>query len=361
MTNTSPHPAHENLTVVLCTYNGARFIAEQLRSIMTQTLLPAVVVVADDSSSDDTLDRVLAVWRGQDDRFVPRLEILPARPDRLGPARNFDRALGAVRTEFVALSDQDDLWEPDRLQIGVTRLEAADAPLLVASNTMLVDEQGHDLGDDSFSRFGLSVKERAQVLAGDPLPTLVRRNFLQGMTFTCRTDLARLAGPTPHPFMHDYWLALTAASLERMVVIDEPLVRYRLHGANVVGTGDRRVLHRLAKRAHWAVTHDRCGVPRRLTEWNAVATGLLGRDDLPEEQQQLLSRKLVFERARFRGARHRIVQWRTVAGLVRSGDYGRFDRDGTRGAVDDLLWRRGGSDSERSRTSSAPAREANAP
>lgn len=329
-----------DLTVALCTFNGARFIEDQLRSILLQTLLPAEIIVSDDGSTDGTLQRIQAVFADRPHGAHPvRLVVLPARAAPLGPARNFEHALSRASTDLVALSDQDDVWEPDRLARGVAVLREHADVWLVASNTSLIDGAGAPLPGSSFSIFGLEDDELQGLREHDVLPALVRRNFVQGMTFVLRRELLDLAGAAPAPFLHDYWLAICAAAAGRMRILETPLVRYRLHGNNVVGGGERSAVLRTLKRVHWFVTRPRSGTPRRLMEWNAVQRRLEGAE-LPPRETRLLARKVAFERERFRGTRSLGLHLGTVLRLRRSGAYEELDRDGNRAVLDDLLWRR---------------------
>lgn len=99
-----------DVTVVMCTYNGERYVEEQLRTILAQTLPPAEVVVSDDGSTDKALHIVESVAQTCD---------IPVRvhrnADRLGYAENFLQACGHVRTRYIAFSDQDDEWAPTKL------------------------------------------------------------------------------------------------------------------------------------------------------------------------------------------------------------------------------------------------------
>jgi len=329
-----------DLTVAVCTFNGARFIEDQLRSILNQTLLPCEILVSDDGSTDGTLDRINAVFADRPHHAQPiRLVVLPARGAPLGPARNFEYALNRATTELIALSDQDDIWEPDRLARGTALLREHAETWLVASNTTLIDSTGAPLPGSSFSIFGVRDDELQGLRSQDVLPALVRRNFVQGMTFILRRDLLDFAGAAPPPFLHDYWLAICAAAVGRMRILEAPLVRYRLHGGNVVGGGERSAVLRTLKRAHWFITHPRSGTPRRLMEWNAVERRL-GGAELPSREAELLARKVAFERERFRGTRSLSAHLEAVRRLRRSGAYEELDRDGNRAVLEDLLWRR---------------------
>ena len=324
--------------MALCTYNGAQYVARQIDSVLHQTVLPVRIVLADDGSSDGTVEAARAAFdqRPAEARRVT-LTVLPSAGASLGVTENFARAIAATTTEFVALSDQDDVWEPGRIAAGLRVLREHRSVLLVASNTSFIDGTDRPLPGDTFSAFGLSRQERTGVMSGDVLPVLVRRNFLQGMTFLLRRSLVELAGPAPPGLLHDYWLALHAAARNGIHVLPDRLVRYRQHGRNVVGTGERRRVVRWAKGLHWFLVRPRSGTPERLALWRELTPRLVS-DDVPAPRRALLQQKLAFEEQRFRSDRSLPAQLRCVAGLVRSGAYRRYDRAGAWAAFTDGTW-----------------------
>lgn len=329
----------DEITVVLCTYNGARYVEEQLASILNQSVLPVSVVISDDGSTDGTVDLIEQQFAARD-RGGPSLLMLPRSAERLGAARNFERAIASAHTPFVALSDQDDVWRRDRIERSLDVLRSQQDLWLVASNTSFIDGRGRAIPGDSFTRFGFVHADPEHLAPERLLSVLIRRNFVQGMTFTLRRDLITAASGGADHFLHDYWLAINAAARGRMALIDDDLVSYRLHGSNVVGVGERRAVRRLLKRVHWFVTKPRTGVARRLLEWNEVADRLLKADGIPPALFRVVEQKIRFERSRSRGSRTFLQQVAEVVRLARRGDYARFDRDGLRAAIDDLLWRR---------------------
>jgi glycosyltransferase involved in cell wall biosynthesis len=123
----------------MCTYNGAAFVREQLESILAQTVLPAQIVVSDDGSSDATLDevrRVLTPARIRDTGIT--VDIL-TRKKPLGVTGNFEAAMAACTGEFIALSDQDDVWRSNRLEVLLAAFDEPDVLLVRGSSTKPVD------------------------------------------------------------------------------------------------------------------------------------------------------------------------------------------------------------------------------
>ena len=234
-----------SVSVALCTHNGARYIEEQLRSILEQSVLPVEVVVSDDASSDDTLKRVESVWeRYATDATTLRI-LHNEKP--LGVARNFEQAIGATTAELVALSDQDDSWHPHRIESASRRFQQHPELLLCFSDARLVDRDGLTLGVSLFEALEFSADERAQLVSGRGFDALMHRNLVTGATTMIRRSLLESAAPFPEPWVHDEWLAVIAAARGHIEQLDEELIDYRQHGANQIGVRKLGVRGKLAR------------------------------------------------------------------------------------------------------------------
>ena len=214
------------ISVALCTYNGARFLSKQIDSILGQTARPAEVVIRDDGSTDDTLSII--------ESYGDVLTLLPAG-ERLGVTHNFEQAISACRGRYVALSDQDDIWEPEKLE----RMRQAftdDAGLrLVGTNAMAIDARDRAMGFDLFSAIALTAAEKDTLSRGAGFDALIKRSLFTGATIMVRRDLLDVARPFPANWLHDEWLAIIAAATGDVLLLPEQLTRYRQHDTNVAG------------------------------------------------------------------------------------------------------------------------------
>lgn len=231
------------LSVVLCTCNGEKWLEPQLYSLLEQTRLPDELVIGDDASTDATFGIIQSFARKVD------FPVHIARHDpRLGVMDNFDVTLSRARGRYVALCDQDDIWLPRRIEAGLNAVMANEGdgstPVLTFSDLILVDENNKETGKSFMQTRGIDGSPI------DPLGTLLRHNLVTGCTITCNRALLDRAMPFPDRIvMHDWWLAIVAASIGRIVMLDEPGVRYRQHGQNQIGAqpllgweGMRRIL-----------------------------------------------------------------------------------------------------------------------
>jgi len=244
---TQPAAARANaptVSTVVCTYNGAAWLGEQLQTLLTQSRIPDEIVIGDDASTDETW-RVIETFAAQARARGIALK-LTRRNERLGYVGNFSRALSEVTGDIVFLCDQDDAWHPDKIATMVARFAADPALTFVHSDARLVDAAGRDTGHGLFEALELSAHERDSVRSGDAFIVYLRRNLATGAASAFRRSLLDVALPLPHDWIHDAWLATLAAAIGRIDIIDDALVDYRQHGGNQIGMAVRTPLQRIA-------------------------------------------------------------------------------------------------------------------
>ena len=219
------------VSVVVCTYNGEKYVTDQLKSILDQTRPPDEIIISDDGSTDSTL-QIAAEFTSSSSGPQSLVWRVETRRTPLGVSGNFTSALKKARGEFIALADQDDVWEPDRLEKGLAQFH--DGVILVHSDATLIDASGRPTGT-LMSALRLTSSERRNLLSGRALDALLRRNVVTGATTIIRSSLLEHALPIPEGWVHDEWLALVAAAERGVVFQEDPLVRYRQHGNNEIG------------------------------------------------------------------------------------------------------------------------------
>jgi hypothetical protein len=221
---TTDHTAQNTplISVALCTFNGERYLAQQLTSILEQTHRNLDIVIVDDCSSDGT-PQLLTKLAASDARIR-----LFRNERNLGFIRNFERALGECRGEFIALADQDDIWLPHKL---ATQLAEIDDNLLTYSRVELIDADGQPI----HRRF-----PRVNRLDGRCALSLLVDNCVTGHACLIHRDLLTETLPFPDGLLaHDHWLALVAAASGRMQAGQQVLSQYRMHSSNALLSGTR--------------------------------------------------------------------------------------------------------------------------
>ncbi|HJR16888.1 MAG TPA: glycosyltransferase family 2 protein [Gemmatimonadales bacterium] len=231
------------VTIVLSSYNGEKFIAEQIASIRQQTHPDWKLLVRDDGSSDHTRDIVQALIEVDD-----RIMLLRDHRGNLGPAASFGVLLEYALNHgagYVALADQDDVWSPTKiareLEVMLRQEDRSgeSEPILVHTDLTVVREDLRLIHQSFLAYQGL------RHLADSPLGTLLIQNFVTGCTTLINRPLLQLAVPLPSVIMHDWWLALCAAALGEICYLPEATVLYRQHRMNALGSpGQRKALWR---------------------------------------------------------------------------------------------------------------------
>lgn len=219
----------------MCTYNGARYLPEQLASMAAQTRPPDELVVCDDLSTDDTR-RIIEVFAKQSD-FSVRLYV---NEKNLGPIQNFAKAIGLCEGEIIALSDQDDVWCPSKLERMTKEFARALDVGMVFTNAGIVDEDLRPRGYTAWQCYGVEFEDDEQRLfdQGKALDVLLTRNVVTGATMAFRARYKDLILPIPHldkGALHDYWIALLIAAVANVAFIAEPLIEYRAHEGQHTG------------------------------------------------------------------------------------------------------------------------------
>jgi glycosyltransferase involved in cell wall biosynthesis len=315
----------KRISVAMATFDGERFLAEQLASLARQTVLPSELVVHDDGSSDGTLD-VVAGFAGESP-FPVRVE---RGERRLGFADAFLAAAGSCSGELIAFCDQDDVWLPEKLaRCG----EAfADPKVLVAiHSSRIVDDRLVPTGD-AYPRVRAS--HVAPPLTADPWLAV------RGMSMVVDARLVRLADPTRRPpshyladtpMHHDEWLYALGRGLGAVAFLAEPLALYRQHGANITGVpGGRAARVRETLTTGWTYYARRRDQARELQAlFDGLATSL---DDAELARRAAAASRSLDELARrldrrlgvYEPGLPRIRRVRRLAHLARAGDYRRL-------------------------------------
>lgn len=220
----------QRLSVAMCTYNGAQYLREQLDSIASQTRLPDELVVCDDRSHDDTIEIVKTF--ASKAPFPVRLTI---NEENLGSTKNFEKAIELCEGDIIALSDQDDVWHPEKLM----RIEAvfSTSPRIgaVFTDAEVVVEDLYPLGYRLWQSVRFSRIEQKRVTKGSAVKVLLKHNVVTGATMAFRAEFKELILPIPASWVHDGWIALIIAFLADLAIIHEPLIKYRQHSKNQIG------------------------------------------------------------------------------------------------------------------------------
>lgn len=216
------------VSICLCTYNGETYIAEQLDSIFSQSVLPDEVIAVDDHSTDST-PKILSSYQKQ----YPSILKIYLNKENLGYARNFPKAYSYCSKDIVFFADQDDIWAKDKIEVFLSCYHEDPSLEMVASNPMMFDGKDHDLGKYISSKNVSSFNKRK-----DQWKVLLRSPLIPGTAMSVKRDSMAKYLPIPDGFMHDEWFSLCASFSSSVIILDEPYTKYRQHEKQVFGGGN---------------------------------------------------------------------------------------------------------------------------
>lgn len=230
------------VSIAMCTYNGALFLKEQLESVLNQLTLPDELVICDDGSTDDTVE-IIETFKAHSTFLVQLYKNETGTP--LGSTRNFERAISLCSGDVILLSDQDDVWLPNKVSSLVEAIESgAD---IAFSNANLVDEQLKPLNRDLFDSLALSYYEKLLLKRGKLFEVLIRRNIVTGAGMAFSSKYLKLVLPISLHWVHDGWIALLIAHQGKFKIINEKLFLYRQHSNNQIGAKKISIVGKIKK------------------------------------------------------------------------------------------------------------------
>lgn len=216
-----------NISIALTSYNGARYIIEQLDSILNQTIKFKELIICDDCSTDSTKE-ILMAYRNRDSRIK-----LYFNDKNLGFKANFEKAIDLCSGELIALSDQDDIWLPDHLEKLYTCIGDK---MIVCGDAEIIDKDGNRTGTKlsqikNFYWEGKTYNSLFQFIA-------YYQNPFQGASMMIRREfLEKVLLPIPSKVKyHDVWFAICGTIYESLAFVNEPITLYRMHGNNASGS-----------------------------------------------------------------------------------------------------------------------------
>lgn len=221
------------VSIVMSTYNGEKYLKEQIDSILSSTYQDIDLYIHDDGSSDRTME----LLAGYSSRYPDRIHVC-RKEVNLGYTLNFLQGVCHTTADYVMLCDQDDVWKPDKIRNTLKRMRnmegqlGKEVPIAVFTDAEVVDQSLNTL-NASFFRSGKLDPRKTD------LPHILMENKLIGCTVMINAALRRVLKSRSLPAMaryHDWWIALIAAACGKIGYLPEQTLLYRQHGTNVVGS-----------------------------------------------------------------------------------------------------------------------------
>lgn len=265
--------------VLLATYNGSKYLEEQLVSLFLQTDQSFNIIAKDDGSKDETP----AILKKYADRYSKRFCVLEGAPS--GSAKNnFFYLLEHSTADYIMFCDQDDMWSREKVERTLGCLQDGEdeygkgTPLLVHTDLAVANGEMKVINS--------SLMRMQKLNPGyNSLNRLIAQNNVTGCTVAINKALRELLVPSEGALMHDWWMALTAAAFGQVLYYPGATVIYRQHGANQVGAKDVSSSEYVSEKLR-----DKAGIRASIKDTYAQAGAFLEayKDRLSEENKTLL-------------------------------------------------------------------------
>lgn len=200
------------VSIALCAYNGEAYLREQLDSIVNQSYPEIELIAVDDCSSDNTLSIL--------NDYAAKYSFIKVfvNPENLGYIRNFEKALQLCGGDFIALSDQDDIWDLKKIE---KQVKGIGNHLLIYHDSEFVDQNGQSLHR--------KMSDIMNLYRGDQPEAFLFFNCISGHSVLMKRELRDELLPFPNAYFHDWWMGYVATNLGSIDFISESLVKYRQH------------------------------------------------------------------------------------------------------------------------------------
>ncbi|MCB0508744.1 MAG: glycosyltransferase family 2 protein [Bacteroidetes bacterium] len=216
-----------SVQILLATYNGEKFLRQQLDSLFQQTYSDFQVLIRDDGSTDQTL----AIIQEYQAKNPGKIIFIKDENKNVGATQNFGILMQHANADYIFFCDQDDVWLPQKIELSLQTIkkleEDTTIPCMVYSDMKLMDENGNITQNSTWKQLKLHPKFFT-------LNRLLVQNIPHGCAIAINKKMLALARPLPkQAILHDHWIALLAASIGKHKAIETPLVLLRNHAQNV--------------------------------------------------------------------------------------------------------------------------------
>ena len=204
------------VSIALCTYNGEKYISQQLDSILNQTYSNLEIVILDDCSADGTFD-IISSYGKKDHRIKCfKNEI------NLGFNKNFESAIRLTTSGYIAISDQDDIWLPYKIEVLMNHIAGN---WLIFSNSSFINENNEVKDDSVLTVFSTGLSSYKGLLLA---------NFVTGHTTLFKREAISYFLPFPENGYYDWWMGFVALYHQKIIFLNEILTHHRTHEASVI-------------------------------------------------------------------------------------------------------------------------------
>jgi glycosyltransferase involved in cell wall biosynthesis len=221
----------KKIGVAMCTFNGEKYLKEQLNSILSQTVKVNEIIVCDDKSTDKTIE-ILEEYSLNN----PTIFKIFKNDVTLRSVKNFEKAISLCDSDYIFLSDQDDIWNNNKVEKTISFFDNNSDLDAVFSNANFIDENSKLLNNNLWN----SIYFNSDCIGFDEIYKYIvlKRNIVTGATFCFKKEVKEYVLPFPEllQFHHDHWMAFLVSQKNKLGFILENLISYRLHDKQQVGS-----------------------------------------------------------------------------------------------------------------------------
>lgn len=313
------------ISIVLCTYNGEKYIEEQLDSIINQTRKADEIIIIDDNSTDKTFD-ILNKYK----KKSASINIFKNN-NNVGYIANFSKGISKVRKDIIVLCDQDDIWDVKKLEVIERYFIYNSNTIAVFSDGYIIDENSKCTGTTLWDTVGYSCNYEAE--NERILKTMLKQDIVTGATLAFRSLMIEYIIPIDLRYVHDTWIAMIAATQGKLGVIPSKLINYRLHNNQSVGLKKQTFfskifkLYKNDKKLYLENVYKCNSILDRLYKYNLISISEIG---LLIEKRDYFEKRASYSNSFFK----RLIQ---VSHRLIKGDYFRYSPNGFSSALKDLI------------------------
>lgn len=222
MGNNSP-----SISIAMTTFNGEKFLHEQINSILNQSYQNFELIICDDKSSDSTIQIIQSYMMNH-----PNIKLYK-NVKHLGSVKNFEKTISLCHTKYIALSDQDDIWDKNKLEILMHKMEQTEKidgniPIMIHSDLRMINTENEIIEKSYFKFRGYTLTNNKN------LGHILGPCGVMGNTILMNKSLKKHILPFPGDvIVHDYWIALINEIFGKRITINQTLVNYRIHEGNL--------------------------------------------------------------------------------------------------------------------------------
>jgi len=232
--------------ILMATYNGEKFIEEQLNSILSQSYTNWKLIIRDDNSTDNTQKIINKYIRLYPDKiFLIKNDI-----KRIGACQNFSKLLEYSQAKYIMFSDQDDIWFNNKIEVSLNKIRELEknygehTPILIHTDSKVVDENCNIIAESFWKYQNINPK-------ATQFNRLLIQNVVTGCTMIINKSLKNKTLPiSKKAIMYDWWIALVASCFGVIEILDFPTLYYRQHSSNTIGAKNYNLNYIIYKLTH---------------------------------------------------------------------------------------------------------------